>query len=93
MTDAKAWRDNGSVCSKRFLKDTTLLRSSHQKSQISVPRLFGHPRNLDVQNLGRRDSSAASGGLSTLQLVQRPVELLLYGGLASGELRGYALLT
>jgi hypothetical protein len=68
------------------------VKSVHS-SQISVPRLFGLPRNLDVQNLGRREVSAASGGLSMLQLVQRPVKLLLYGGRVPGELRGYALLT
>ena len=35
---------------------------------------------------------SAAGGLETLQFVQCFVEAALYGGLASGELQGYALL-
>src|SRR5215218_5741471 len=58
-----------------------------KQSQVSAFRLFGHPRDLDVQNLGRRDSSATSGGLPALQFVQRPVESPLYSGLVPGELR------
>jgi len=35
---------------------------------------------------------SAAGGLEALQFVQGFVETTLYGGLASGEVRGYALL-
>src|SRR5829696_7055457 len=58
-----------------------------KQSQVSTSRLFGHPRDLDVQNLRRRDSSATSGGLPALQFVQRTVERPLYSGLVPGELR------
>ncbi len=59
---------------------------------LSAPPLFRHLRDLDVHNLGSRESSAAPGGLPTLQLVPGPVGLPLCGGLIPGELRGYALL-
>jgi hypothetical protein len=73
MTNAIAWRDDGPFCSKRFLRDTTLPSQIIKQKQILASCLFGHPRDLDVQDLGRREGSAASGGLSALQFVQRPV--------------------
>jgi hypothetical protein len=49
-------------------------------------RILGYHRNIHVQNLGWCKGSAAPGGLSALELVQRPVDLPLYSGLVTGEL-------
>ena len=56
------------------------------------PRLFWHPRDLHVHNVGRPEGSAAPGGSSAFRLVERPVGLTLYGGPVPAELREYALL-
>jgi hypothetical protein len=33
---------------------------------LPAPRLFGHPRDLEVQTMGRCEGSAAPGGLPAL---------------------------
>ena len=55
-----------------------------------VPRNAG---DIHVYRHGRCSVAiSAAGGLEALEFVQCFVEATLYGGLASGELRGYARL-
>ena len=60
---------------------------------ISLVLIFRNAGDVHVyRHGGRALPSARRGGLEALQFVQCFVEAALYGGLASGELGGYALL-
>ena len=83
-------REIGGVSYARHAMWAAIQLNESEPSLVFVPR---NPGDVHVYRHWRCSVAiSAAGGLEALEFVQCFVEATLYGGLASGEVRGYALL-